>query len=149
MPKSVFVFASNLRGRHGKGAALVAARDWGAREGLGEGVCGNSYALPTKNSRLETLTLNEIERFVERFLRYSERNPEEKFLLTAIGCGLAGYTPLDIAPMFKGAKDQQNLFFPESFLGILGLDNTRMSFDNRNELAQQHAGARENLTGML
>jgi hypothetical protein len=99
----IFVFGSNLAGRHGKGAALYALKYHGAIYGQAAGRQGSSYAIPTKNERLVTLALKDIEQYVNRFIAYAVANPNLVFRLTAIGCGLAGYEPKDIAPMFKYA----------------------------------------------
>lgn len=101
----VFVFGSNLAGRHGKGAALHALRNWGAIYGQGVGLQGDSYAIPTKNAFLHTLPLYEIEEFVDEFIRFARTKPDWKFLLTPIGCGLAGYKREQIRPLFKNAPD--------------------------------------------
>lgn len=88
--EAVFVFGSNRAGRHGKGAALHAAKLWGAVQGVGEGPTGNAYAIPTKDENLRVLPLTEIVAGFERFLTYA-KGRRELFLLTPIGCGLAGY----------------------------------------------------------
>ena len=100
---SIFVYGSNLAGRHGKGAALHAYRTKGAVYGKGIGLNGESYGIPTKNEALETLSLSRIEKYVDTFIRFAKLNPEMHFEVTRIGCGLAGYTDDDIAPMFKDA----------------------------------------------
>ena len=90
--EAVFVFGSNLAGRHGAGAALHAAKAWGAQAGIGEGPTGNAYALPTKGHRLEVLELKEVKAGYQRFVKYAEsRKGKELFLLTPFGTGLAGY----------------------------------------------------------
>jgi hypothetical protein len=99
----VFVFGSNLAGRHGAGAALFARKNHGAMYGIGEGPTGNAYAIPTKGRRLEVLPLDAIRDAVARFIEYATRHPETRFEVTRIGCGLAGYTDAQIAPMFAGA----------------------------------------------
>lgn len=97
----IFVFGSNLAGRHGKGAAL-AARHWhGAKYGQGSGLQGNSYAIPTKDENIRTLPLEVIERHVHEFIQFAYSQPQWVFTVTRIGCGLAGYHPTQIAPMFK------------------------------------------------
>lgn len=96
----IFVFGSNLAGRHGGGAAFEAARYFGAVYGVGVGPTGRSYAIPTKDERIETLPLEIIRVHVDEFLEYAAGNPGTEFFVTAIGCGLAGYEPQDIAPMF-------------------------------------------------
>ena len=113
-PREVFVFGSNLAGVHGAGAARQALKQFGARWGVGEGPTGRCYALPTKNADIQTRTLAEIQGSVTTFLRYARDHSNERFLVTAIGCGLAGYGPRDIAPMFAGATG--NVVLPEVFL---------------------------------
>ena len=109
----IFVFGSNLAGRHGKGAALFAKQYHGAIYGKGEGLQGTSYAIPTKDGNLQTLRLDEIAKHVDRFKSFAAAFAGLIFKLTPIGCGLAGYTPEQIAPMFKGAPD--NVIIPEEF----------------------------------
>jgi hypothetical protein len=101
----IFVFGSNLAGRHGKGAALYAFRHYGAIYGQGEGLQGDSYAIPTKDERIRTLPLSEIRRHVIKFIMFAHTHPELEFQLTRIGCGLAGYKDEDIAPLFKYAPN--------------------------------------------
>jgi hypothetical protein len=103
MKQRIFVFGSNLAGRHGKGAALTAFRNHGAVYGNGVGLQGNSYAIPTKDENLNTLSLTKIERYVNQFIRFAQLNPDIMFEVTRVGCGLAGYDDVDIAPMFKNA----------------------------------------------
>lgn len=100
----IFVFGSNLTGRHGAGAALEAKKHWGAVRGRGIGFTGNAYAIPTKDEHLKTLPLSVIARYIKDFLLVAEFYPYPlTFLVTRIGCGLAGYTDEDIAPMFWNA----------------------------------------------
>lgn len=99
----IFVFGSNLAGRHGKGAALYAFQNHGAIYGQGIGRQGNAYAIPTKDQYLRTLPLKIISRHVDNFLAYARAHSNEEFYVTKIGCGLAGYKESDIAPMFKNA----------------------------------------------
>ena len=113
-PNEVFVFGSNYAGRHGKGAALVALRKFGAINGQGCGPMGRSYGIATKDERLRVLPLHRIEVQVARFLRHAEQHPEKCYLVTQIGCGLAGYQPRDIAPFFRGAP--ANVVMPASFI---------------------------------
>lgn len=105
----VFVFGSNLAGRHGAGAALHAVRHCGAVYGQGVGRQGMSYAIPTKGRKLEVLPLAEIAGHVAAFLAYAGTNFEERFYVTAIGTGLAGYKVAEIAPMFVGAPENCDL----------------------------------------
>jgi hypothetical protein len=105
----IFVFGSNLAGRHGKGAALTAKIDFGAEYGVGIGRTGDAYAIPTKSSTLETLTLDIIEYHVDRFIEYALSNKDLEFFVTRVGCGLAGYKDCDIGPMFKAAPNNCKL----------------------------------------
>jgi hypothetical protein len=109
----IFVFGSNLAGRHGKGAALYARQHHGAVYGRGMGLQGNSYAIPTKDARLNSLPLDEIRRYVDEFKAFASAHPEMIFQVTAIGCGLAGYTPEKIAPLFR--EGPGNCILPPKF----------------------------------
>lgn len=113
----IFVFGSNEAGRHGKGAALDARKHHGAIYGQGEGLQGHSYAIPTKDAHLYTLPLRVIETYVARFKAFAESRPDLRFKVTAIGCGLAGYRPAEIAPMFANAP--ANCTLPPAFLEVL------------------------------
>lgn len=106
----VFVFGSNLAGRHGKGAALWARQNRGAVYGQGIGPQGNSYAIPTKDECLRTLPLEKIAGYVRGFLNYALNSPSVQFQLTPIGCGLAGYRRDQIEPMFANAPP--NVIWP-------------------------------------
>lgn len=110
MTTPIFVFGSNLAGRHGKGAALWARQHRGAIYGKGEGLQGNSYAIPTKDGNLKTLPLEDIKISIKRFIRFAKKNNKMIFQLTPVGCGLAGYKRKQIEPMFKGAPD--NVLWP-------------------------------------
>jgi hypothetical protein len=118
MTRPIFVFGSNTSGRHGKGAALHARRHCGARYGQGEGLQGSSYAIPTKDDDLRTLPLARIKASVDRFLAFARANPMMTFEVTPIGCGLAGYEPEQIAPMFRNPPI--NVFLPVVFNEVLG-----------------------------
>lgn len=109
----IFVFGSNLAGRHGAGAALHAKRHHGAINGQGEGLQGNSYGIPTKDEWLRTRGLVEIEKSVRRFLDVAREHKHLTFYLTPIGCGLAGYRREQIRPMFEGMPD--NCRFSETW----------------------------------
>lgn len=117
MSDPVFVFGSNLAGIHGAGAAKWALENRGAIWGVGEGIQGNSYGIPTKNQYIKTLSLDNIQLHVTTFLDYARREPFMTFQLTPIGCGLAGYKPTDIAPMFAGAPE--NVQLPIEFIEVL------------------------------
>jgi len=109
---TMFVFGSNLAGRHGKGAALYARQHHGAIYGIGEGPQGNSYGIPTKDHKIQTRSLDDIKASVLFFLAYAEEHPNTTFEVSNIGCGLAGYIPEQIAPMFTHAPPNCN-FSPE------------------------------------
>lgn len=96
----IFVFGSNLAGRHGKGAALFAKQKHGAVQGQGVGRTGNAYAIPTKDENLNVLSLEEIERYVKDFRKYAKKHKELTFLLTPVGTGLAGYSIKEMRSMF-------------------------------------------------
>lgn len=113
MTDAVFVFGSNLAGRHGAGSALEALRHHGAVYGRGFGRYGNSYAIPTKDRELKPLPLPEIDAYVVAFLAHALANRHERFHVVKIGCGLAGYKEAQIAPMFKGAPS--NVELPEGW----------------------------------
>ena len=118
--REIFVFGSNLAGRHGKGAALFARENHGAIYGQGEGLQGNSYAIPTKDRNLKVLDLENIRTYIWRFCRFAYMHPELKFNVTKIGCGLAGYTPEEIARQFPLLTlEMENVILPEEFKVIL------------------------------
>lgn len=112
-PNQIFVFGSNLAGRHGRGAALDALRKFGAKNGQGLGLMGQSYGIATKTGTLKVMSLRQIETQIERFVKFAKDNPELEFLVTPIGCGLAGYKSKEIAPLFKEVPN--NVSLPESF----------------------------------
>lgn len=115
LPGEIFVFGSNTIGRHGKGAAKTALK-WGAIPGQGTGIMGRTYGIPTKGKDMKyALNLNKIQFYVEKFMAYAITHPELTFLVTEIGCGLAGYKPKDIAPLFKDATFIENVHLPRSF----------------------------------
>lgn len=100
----IFVFGSNLAGVHGAGAAKVAASRFGALYGNGIGFQNNSYAIPTKDVNIRTLPLNEIEKYIEQFVRVTNDHfIIAEYFVTRVGCGLAGYKDSQIAPLFRGA----------------------------------------------
>lgn len=111
----IFVFGSNLEGRHGGGAAAV-AKKWGAIWGQGVGLQGQTYAIPTMQGGVET-----IKPYVNEFLLFAKAHPELKFLVTEIGCGIAGFTVQEIAPLFKAALEEniENVYLPQRFHDVL------------------------------
>jgi hypothetical protein len=114
----VFVFGSNLAGRHGKRAALFARQHRGAVYGQGVGLQGNAYAIPTKDHQLATLPIEVIAGHVQDFLGFARAHPELQFQLTPIGCGLAGYRHDQIAPLFSGAP--ANVVLPAKLAEVFG-----------------------------
>ena len=112
-PNEVFVFGSNALGMHHGGAARIAYNEFGAEWGNGEGLQGQSYAIPTMEGEHSTMLA------VNRFTDYAKGHPELKFLVTPIGCGIAGYSPEEIAPMFKEAAALENVYLPISFWKVL------------------------------
>lgn len=115
----VFVFGSNEAGIHGAGAAKQAYFMFGAEYGKGEGLHGQSYAIPTKDHSIGPLSMHRICDYVHRFLDFAEQNPQYDFLVTEIGCGLAGHRVEDIAPMFERALKLENVFLPRRFTKVL------------------------------
>lgn len=105
----VFVFGSNARGHHAGGAAAAAVRHFGAVWGQGDGLQGQSYAISTMEGLLNTATN------VNRFIRFATEHPELRFYVTPIGCGIAGYNPQQMAPLFERAIVLPNVFLPKSF----------------------------------
>ena len=110
----VFVFGSNLAGMHGGGAARVARLRFGAVMGKGVGMQGRSYAIPTMQGGTKT-----IRQYVNDFIAYAKEHPELTFLVTPIGCGIAGFEPEDIAPLFEKASNVENIWLPKSFWKVL------------------------------
>ena len=96
----IFVFGSNLAGRHGKGAALYARQHFGAIYGQGEGLQGQSYAIPTKDEKLRVRGLSEITDSIRTFIDFANNSPKLEFLITPVGCGLAGFEQSTIKPLF-------------------------------------------------
>ncbi len=109
-PNEIFVFGSNLAGMHGGGAARTARLYFGAVLGNGDGPQGQSYAIPTMQGGVET-----IRPYVNKFIDYAKAHPELTFLVTPIGCGIAGFTPDEIAPLFEEAVSVENIHLPQSF----------------------------------
>ena len=102
---SIFVFGSNKKGIHGAGTARIAAQEYDAKFGVGEGRTGQAYAIPTKETPYKRLRLADVEVSVERFLDYAWTYPDLEFLVVRIGCGLAGFTDDQMAPLFKDAPE--------------------------------------------
>jgi hypothetical protein len=108
----VFVFGSNLEGLHGGGAARLALK-WGAIWGQGVGLQGQTYAIPTMYGGVD-----EIKPYVNDFIAFAASHPDKSFLVTEIGCGIAGFKPEEIAPLFEKAKAVENIYLPQRFIDI-------------------------------
>ncbi len=111
----VFVFGSNLQGHHYGGAARIAEEKFGAIFGQGVGLQGQSYAIPTMQGGVET-----IKPYVDEFIEFAKQHPELTFLVTRIGCGIAGFKDREIAPLFRGAIGIENIALPQSFMDVIG-----------------------------
>jgi hypothetical protein len=111
----VFVFGSNLAGRHGAGSAKAALREHGAVYGQGEGLQGRSYAIPTKDRQLRTLSITEVAAAVRRFIDFAKSHPEMTFNVVKVGCGLAGFRENEMIPFFRFAP--ANCRLPEGWRG--------------------------------
>ena len=107
----VFVFGSNLAGMHGGGAARVAHQRFGAVMGQGVGLQGQSYAIPTMQGGVDT-----IRPYVDEFIRFAAEHPDMKFLVTPIGCGIAGFTAREMGPLFAAAVEVDNIILPLEFV---------------------------------
>jgi hypothetical protein len=112
-PNEIFVFGSNLQGYHGAGAARMALDKFGAVWGQGVGLQGQSYAIPTMEGGVET-----IKPYVDEFIDFAKQHPEYQFLLTRVGCGIAGFTNEEIAPLFVEALKLENVKFPKAFIDV-------------------------------
>lgn len=110
-PNEIFVFGSNLAGAHGGGAARIAYNKFGAIWGQGTGLQGQSYAIPTMHGGPD-----KIKPYVDEFIQFATAHPEYTFLVTKIGCGIAGFTPDEIAPLFSNAMKLENVILPQEFV---------------------------------
>ena len=113
-PNEIFVFGSNLAGAHGGGAARLAYNRFGAVWGQGVGLQGQCYAIPTMQGGVET-----VRPYVDEFVAFAVKHPEYRFLVTRIGCGIAGFKEEQIAPLFKKALDVENIILPQEFVELL------------------------------
>lgn len=113
-PHEVFVFGSNKSRFHAGGAACLAVQKFGAIWGQGVGLQGQSYAIPTMQGGVDT-----IKPYVDEFIAFAKSHPDLFFWVTRIGCGIAGFSDSDIAPLFKDALNLPNVALPESFVEIL------------------------------
>lgn len=117
--REIFTFGSNTQGRHGAGAALYARMHHGARYGQARGLQGNSYAIVTKELRRShpPVALDDVRREVIEFIAFAASRPTWLFKVTPVGCGLAGFSPEDVAPMFRGAPSNVDLNAFKCWLG--------------------------------
>lgn len=116
----IFVFGSNKSGIHGAGAARLAKDKFGAIPGLGEGPMGDCYAIPTVDYNIKgSLSLEVIKKHVIKFINRAKEETDFQFLVTEIGCGLAGHRVEDIAPLFKEAINVDNISLPQRFIEVL------------------------------
>lgn len=106
----IFVFGSNIQGMHGGGAAWYAHKNFGAEWGVGEGLTGRTYALPTMEG------VASLKRAVDNFTACARQHPELTFLVTAVGCGIAGYKPQEVAPLFRESLSMENVYLPKVFI---------------------------------
>ena len=109
-PNEIFVFGSNLKGMHGGGAAYIAYRKFGAVMGQGVGLQGQSYAIPTMQGGVET-----IRPYVDEFIGFAKEHQNLTFLVTRIGCGIAGFTDEEISPLFEKAHNVENIVLPPNW----------------------------------
>ena len=115
--ESIFVFGSNLSGRHGRGTAALAREHHGAVYGKGVGLQGASYAIPTKDHALRGLPLDQIAHYVQRFIEFANEHTEMNFMVTRVGCGMAGYSDKQMAPLFEDAP--KNCQLPDEWIPFL------------------------------
>ena len=113
-PNEIFVFGSNLAGSHGGGAALLAHQKFGAVWGICAGLSGQTYGIPTMHGGLE-----KIKPYVDQFIVFAHMHPELRFLVTEAGCGLAGFTVDEMAPLFKAAIPLTHVYLPKRFWEVL------------------------------
>ena len=115
----IFVFGSNLEGRHMGGAARFAYEKFGAEWGVGDGPTGQCYAIPTMHGGLE-----DIRPYAEKFIAYAKAHPMNRFLLTRVGCGIAGFKDSDMAQLFEDVLDIPNIAYPRQWLPYMTIDYT-------------------------
>ena len=113
-PNEFFVFGSNEQGLHYGGAAKAAVVNFGAIMGQGNGLQGKSYAIPSMSG------LGVMGEYVKEFCEFAKAHPEKRFLVTEIGCGIAGYSIGEVAPLFECCRDVENITLPASFWDIIG-----------------------------
>ena len=117
-PNEIFVFGSNIHGMHGGGAAAIAWRKFGAEWGVGEGLTGQCYALPTMEGGVDYIAGK-----VQNFLACAKEHPEQNFYVTKIACGIAGFTIEEIGPLFADAIAMENVILPREFVEGIAQQN--------------------------
>lgn len=117
--KRIFVFGSNKLGIHGAGAAKFALLNRGAYSGIGEGMSGDSYALPTKFDPWSRMNLNDVHKSINKFLAYAFEHHMVDFQITQVGCGLGGFTKKQIAPLFAEHTVLLNCYFDKAWQEFL------------------------------
>lgn len=136
----IWVFGSNLAGRHGKGAAKIARTNFRAEYGCGQGPTGYAYAIPTKDARLAILPLSHIRKSVQDFIAYAKASPKKRFFVTRVGCGLAGYRDDEIAPFFQNVPT--NCSMPAEWEQYIG-PGTREAVSPQTEAITADASVEE------
>jgi hypothetical protein len=129
----IFVFGSNIQGIHGAGAALEAKQKWGAVQGVGCGFTGNSFAIPTKYGPYTKYKFEVVKRYIEKAIVDIGSKPENEYWFTQIGCGFAGFTKEQIAPLFKEFANNRKYitYWPKDWHEILfgEVSISRVSFN--------------------
>ncbi len=115
----IFVFGSNLEGQHHGGAARTAYEKFGAEWGVGDGPTGRCYAIPTMFKDIE-----DIRPYAEKFIDYAKAHPQNRFLLTRVGCGIAGFNDIDMAQLFQDCMEVPNITHPKEWLAGMLIDVT-------------------------
>ncbi len=146
-PNEIFVFGSNLAGSHGGGAARLAYNHFGAIWGQGVGLQGQSYGIPTMHGGVDA-----IKPYVDEFVEFAKQHIEYKFLVTRIGCGIAAFTPDEIAPLFKDAIEVENVILPEDFVEVLSkTENNKCSsiikWDSEKDFLEKYRALMKRVKG--
>jgi hypothetical protein len=119
LPNQIFVFGSNLNGNHAGGAALQAKKDFGAEDGVSEGLTGQSYAFPTLDKDMQKVSKEDLLKSKELLYKVAEENKDKEFLVTKVGCGIAGFTEEEMKEIFKGEKPN-NIVLPAGWSKVYG-----------------------------
>jgi len=144
LPNEIFVFGSNTAGRHGAGAALMAINKFGAEYGVGEGLQGKSYAIPTLDNNLNKLSIQSIQGAINRFEMIVKQRTDLHFHITSIGTGLAGFTIYEMAILFAGFQNYENVSLPQIFIDVIGTQvvygykAVNVEFNEVGEIVRMH-----------